>query len=136
MYGDRSYDWGTFTFRPESPPPTCPRVGSGPNRSPPGGARCHGRCPVWARHDVRTRAGGIKRFDHPLVGDLTLDYESFSINSAPGQTLVVYHADPASPAREMLALLTTLIDTRADGGASPGSASSEPGGAFTSDHDD
>jgi hypothetical protein len=64
---------------------------------------------LWARHDVRERASGSKSFDHPLVGPLTLRYESFSIHSAPGQTLVAYRADVHSADEQRLALLSSLI---------------------------
>jgi hypothetical protein len=40
-----------------------------------------------------------------VVGELTLHYESFTVNSAPGQQLVVYQADPGSPSEEALSLL-------------------------------
>lgn len=60
---------------------------------------------LWARHDVRQKTRETKRFHHPVVGELTLHYETFSVNSAPGQQLVVYHTDPDSPSEEALALL-------------------------------
>ncbi|UBU15877.1 helix-turn-helix transcriptional regulator [Nonomuraea gerenzanensis] len=63
---------------------------------------------LWARHDIRQKTHETKRFHHPLVGPLTLHYESFTVNSAPGQQLVVYQADPGSPSEEALALLGSL----------------------------
>ena len=41
---------------------------------------------LWARHDVREKARGTKRMLHPLVGELTLDYETFADKSAPGRS--------------------------------------------------
>ncbi|MFG2142727.1 helix-turn-helix domain-containing protein [Streptomyces sp. NPDC048696] len=66
---------------------------------------------MWARHDVRAKTASAKRFRHPLVGDLTLDFETFSVNSAPGQHLVVYRAEPGSAAEQSLALLGSLALT-------------------------
>ncbi|MER0243907.1 helix-turn-helix transcriptional regulator [Streptomyces sp. HSW2009] len=60
---------------------------------------------LWARHDVRNKVAETKRFRHHLVGDLELDYQSLTVNSSPGQQLVVYQAAPASPAADALALL-------------------------------
>ncbi|PKV89950.1 helix-turn-helix domain-containing protein [Streptomyces sp. TLI_146] len=75
---------------------------------------------MWARHEVRAKTASAKRFRHPLVGDLTLDFETFSVNSAPGQHLVVYRAEPGSAAEQSLALLgslalTELPDTQDEG---------------------
>ena len=63
---------------------------------------------LWARHDVRQKADGTKRMLHPVVGELELEYESFAVNSAPGQLLVTYTAAPGSASERALALLTTL----------------------------
>ena len=63
---------------------------------------------LWARHDLRRKGGEAKRFRHPLVGELVLHYESLAVESAPGQQLVVYQAEPGSPSEQALALLGTL----------------------------
>ncbi|WP_406632745.1 helix-turn-helix transcriptional regulator [Amycolatopsis sp. WGS_07] len=63
---------------------------------------------LWARHDLRQKTHETKRFRHPLVGMLTLHYESMTVNSAPGQQLVVYQADPGSPSESALGLLGSL----------------------------
>lgn len=60
---------------------------------------------LWARHDIGMKTSGVKRFEHPMVGELSLRYESFSVNGAPGQTLLVYHAEPGSPSERALRLL-------------------------------
>lgn len=63
---------------------------------------------LWARHDIRQKAHETKRFRHPQVGELTLTYEALTVNSAPGQQLVVYQAEPGSPSEEALSLLGSL----------------------------
>jgi transcriptional regulator with XRE-family HTH domain len=63
---------------------------------------------LWARHDIRQKTRETKRFRHPLVGELSLSYEAFTVNSAPGRQLVVYHAEPGSPSAEALSLLGSL----------------------------
>jgi transcriptional regulator with XRE-family HTH domain len=63
---------------------------------------------LWARHDVRARTAGTKRFVHPIVGELDLGYETFAVNGTQGQTLVAYHAEPGSPSERALALLGSV----------------------------
>ncbi|MDQ7908429.1 helix-turn-helix transcriptional regulator [Phytohabitans sp. ZYX-F-186] len=77
---------------------------------------------LWARHDVRAKTAGSKRFRHPLVGELTLSYETFTVNGAGGQMLIVYHAEPGSPSAEALALLgsaTAAVSAPSRGSTSP-----------------
>lgn len=63
---------------------------------------------LWARHDVQVKTGGVKHFRHPRVGELSLTYETFSVNSAPGQQLLVYQPEPASPSERALRCLSEL----------------------------
>ena len=68
----------------------------------------------WARHDVRDHRTGVKRFHHPVVGDLTLDFEALELAGDPGQRINVYTAEPASPTAQSLALLASWASTSAD----------------------
>ncbi|WP_216842586.1 helix-turn-helix transcriptional regulator [Arthrobacter sp. NEB 688] len=61
----------------------------------------------WAAHDVRYHRTGRKRFHHPLVGDLELDYEAFELAGDPGQRINVYTAPPDSSADQALRLLAS-----------------------------
>lgn len=61
----------------------------------------------WAAHDVRYHRTGRKRFHHPLVGELELDYEAFELPGDPGQRINVYTAPPDSPSEEALNLLAS-----------------------------
>ncbi|MFD8702835.1 hypothetical protein ACFV1W_09495 [Kitasatospora sp. NPDC059648] len=63
---------------------------------------------LWAGHHVHEKTHGPKRFRHPAVGDLTLDYETFHVPGAAHHLLVVYTAPPGSPAEEALNLLGGL----------------------------
>ena len=63
---------------------------------------------LWARADVRGKTHGVKRYVHPLVGELTLRYESFAVAGNPEQMLLVYHADVGSPSEQALALLSSM----------------------------
>ncbi|MDT0308097.1 helix-turn-helix transcriptional regulator [Streptomyces sp. DSM 44917] len=57
---------------------------------------------LWARHDVRDRAYGTKRFHHPTAGPLTLRYETLTLPQDPAQQLVTFHADPGTPSESAL----------------------------------
>jgi transcriptional regulator with XRE-family HTH domain len=67
----------------------------------------------WARHDVRFHRSGTKRFHHPLVGELTLAYESLDLPADPGLTIVTYSAEPGSASEAALRELRKWSDTRA-----------------------
>jgi transcriptional regulator with XRE-family HTH domain len=67
----------------------------------------------WASHDVRFHRTGTKRFHHPLVGDLTLAYESLELPADPGLILVTYSAEPGSPSESALNELARWSSTRA-----------------------
>ncbi len=62
---------------------------------------------LWAAHDVRQHRTGVKRFHHPLVGDMTLSYESMEITADPGSRLNAYVAEPGSPSAEAFNLLAS-----------------------------
>jgi transcriptional regulator with XRE-family HTH domain len=66
----------------------------------------------WASHDVRFHRSGTKRFHHPLVGDLTLAYESLQLPADTGLTMVTYSAEPGSPSEVALGELRKWSDTR------------------------
>ena len=65
----------------------------------------------WAAHDVKLHRTGVKRFHHPVVGDLTLDFETLDLPGDPGQKILVYAAEPASPSQEALDLLASWAST-------------------------
>jgi hypothetical protein len=69
---------------------------------------------LWARHDVRARAGAEVLFDHPQVGELLVDREKLAVSGTDGMMLVVYHAAPGSEGAEKLALLATASLDPAD----------------------
>jgi transcriptional regulator with XRE-family HTH domain len=65
----------------------------------------------WAAHDVEYYRSGVQPFHHPLVGDLTLDYDVLELPADPGQTIVAYSAESGSPARHALDLLASWTAT-------------------------
>jgi transcriptional regulator with XRE-family HTH domain len=63
----------------------------------------------WAQHRVHQRTFGSKRLMHPVVGELTVEYESFMLPGDRDQTIYVYTAAPDSPSRDALTLLGNWI---------------------------
>jgi transcriptional regulator with XRE-family HTH domain len=66
---------------------------------------------LWAEHNVRQHRTGSKRFHHPVVGDMTLSYESMALTADPGLRLNAYVAEPGTPSAEALALLASWATT-------------------------
>jgi transcriptional regulator with XRE-family HTH domain len=64
---------------------------------------------LWARHDVVETMRGQMRVNHPLVGELTLDWDAYPLPGAPGPVLIVYTAEPGGPDDDRLRLLTGLL---------------------------
>ena len=65
----------------------------------------------WAAHNVRLHWTGHKRFHHPVVGTLDLDFEAMELPAHPGLTLLVYTAAAATPAADNLKLLASWAAT-------------------------
>jgi NAD(P)-dependent dehydrogenase (short-subunit alcohol dehydrogenase family) len=65
----------------------------------------------WASHDVRLHLTGAKQFLHPVVGDLSLVFNTMALPADPGLTLAVYTAEPGSSTEEKLALLASWAVT-------------------------
>ncbi|MHC3472825.1 helix-turn-helix transcriptional regulator [Streptomyces sp. 7R007] len=59
----------------------------------------------WAQHHVNSAAYGTKHYHHPLVGDLTLDCDTWTSPDHSGQRLMILTAQPGSPSHEALRLL-------------------------------
>jgi transcriptional regulator with XRE-family HTH domain len=67
----------------------------------------------WASHDVRFHLSGIKHFHHPIVGDISLNYERLDLAADHGLTIYTYTADPGTRSAEALGLLGSLAATAA-----------------------
>ena len=65
----------------------------------------------WAAHDVRLHRTGAKTLHHPVVGELTLDYDALELPADTGLTIMAYSAEPATPARDALNLLASWAAT-------------------------
>lgn len=61
----------------------------------------------WSEHRVHQRTHGSKRLRHPLVGDLTVEYETLTLPGDPATAVFVYTTEPGSPSRRALDLLAS-----------------------------
>ena len=71
---------------------------------------------LWEEHGVVKRMSGRKTFNHPEVGVIELDWERLTVPGTGGQVLMVYSAQPGTPAATALTLLATLAATAAQPG--------------------
>lgn len=62
---------------------------------------------LWAAHTVRQKGHGSKRLHHPVVGELTLSYETLKMPDEHDLSLVTYYAEPGSAAADSLRLLAS-----------------------------
>ena len=60
---------------------------------------------LWARHTVKLCTSGTKRYHHPVVGELELDYEVLHLPEGNGQRLLTHTAKPGSASEAGLRLL-------------------------------
>ena len=65
----------------------------------------------WAAHNVRYHDTGTKRFHHPVVGDLTLTFETMAVIRDSGLTMFAYTAEHGSKSEEGLNLLASWTAT-------------------------
>jgi transcriptional regulator with XRE-family HTH domain len=65
----------------------------------------------WAAHDVRFHNTGVKRFHHPVVGELSLSLNRLDLPADHGLTIFTYAAEPGSRSEEALKLLGSWAAT-------------------------
>ncbi|MFC8626879.1 helix-turn-helix transcriptional regulator [Streptomyces anulatus] len=65
---------------------------------------------LWERYDVVGRKKSDKTFHHPIVGTLTLSYQSLQIEGSVGHRLGAYTAEPGSPDHDAMILLDTTTE--------------------------
>ncbi|MFF4254460.1 helix-turn-helix transcriptional regulator [Streptomyces sp. NPDC001663] len=66
---------------------------------------------LWADHQVKECAYGVKRIRHPVAGLLVFPYETLSVPGDGDQTVLVYTPEPGSETAERLALLASWATT-------------------------
>jgi hypothetical protein len=59
----------------------------------------------WAGQEVSSASYGVKRYRHPVAGDLTLDCDTWNCPDGSDQRLMVLTAEPGTPSHERLRIL-------------------------------
>jgi hypothetical protein len=65
---------------------------------------------LWAQHNVCNIFEGIKRFNHPIVGEMTLDHTTLYVPNQPDMRMIVYTAEPGSESERKLHTLAALSE--------------------------
>ncbi|HET9171033.1 MAG TPA: helix-turn-helix transcriptional regulator [Actinospica sp.] len=73
----------------------------------------------WAAHNVRFHRTGSKHLQHPVVGELILDFDAMELPADTGLTVITYSAEPASPSADNLRLLASWAATLDAASVSP-----------------
>ncbi len=74
----------------------------------------------WAGRQMNGLRMGTKRLRHPVVGDLTLDWDSLTCAADPAQKLLIATAEPGTPSHDGLVFLASWTadpEQRAEGAA-------------------
>ncbi|TFB76731.1 XRE family transcriptional regulator [Cryobacterium glaciale] len=61
----------------------------------------------WSQHRVWECTFGVKRFMHPIVGRVDVDYETFPVPGEPDQQLFVYSTQPGSASNDAVRILAS-----------------------------
>jgi transcriptional regulator with XRE-family HTH domain len=63
----------------------------------------------WAARHVAVRDSGVKKLHHPVVGELTLDWNTLACATDPDQQIIVWTAEPGTPTHDSLRMLASWI---------------------------
>ncbi len=69
---------------------------------------------LWAAHNVRLHTKGVKRLNHPIVGELELHYDRLDL-TADRLMLFVHTAEPGTRSADSLQLLASWAASDAEG---------------------
>ncbi|MFJ6391131.1 helix-turn-helix domain-containing protein [Streptomyces sp. NPDC091972] len=61
----------------------------------------------WAEHRISSASYGTKHYRHPVVGDLTLDCDTWASPDGSGQRLMVLTAEPGTSSHDGLRILAS-----------------------------
>jgi len=65
---------------------------------------------LWARHEATTFTTGQLRFNNPVVGPITVNFESFPVAGVPGQSLGIAFPTAGGPDEQKLKQLKKIAD--------------------------
>jgi hypothetical protein len=56
----------------------------------------------WAGTHVAVKRRGTRTYNHPVVGEITLDWDPLTSDADPDQQLIIYTAEPGSHSEQAL----------------------------------
>ena len=62
---------------------------------------------LWRDNDVSAHRGGVKRFRHPILGPIELEYSAFAVDGRPDLGMIVYNPVTSSDADRIRSLVTS-----------------------------
>ena len=65
----------------------------------------------WSAHRVHQRTHGTKHLNHPLVGELEVQFETLTLPGDTSQVLYLYTTEPGTASRDALSLLASWSQT-------------------------
>jgi MmyB-like transcription regulator ligand binding domain len=77
----------------------------------------------WADNDVFRHAHGSKLLHHPIVGEITIFYESLIPDGDPEISIAMHTVEPGSPSEQNMRLLASWAASNVDTGHSSDSVS-------------
>jgi transcriptional regulator with XRE-family HTH domain len=62
---------------------------------------------LWRENDVRGHGEGVKHLQHPILGELALEYSAFAVDGRPDLSMVVYNPVTGSDAARIRSFLAS-----------------------------
>jgi transcriptional regulator with XRE-family HTH domain len=62
---------------------------------------------LWRDNDVSAHGGGVKRFRHPILGPIELEYSAFAVDGRPDLGMIVYNPVTSSDADRIRSLVAS-----------------------------
>ncbi len=56
----------------------------------------------WAGTHVALKRRGTRIYNHPVVGEIALDWDALTSEAEPDQQIIIYTAEPGSPSEQAL----------------------------------
>jgi transcriptional regulator with XRE-family HTH domain len=73
----------------------------------------------WAGTAVAFKRRGTRTYDHPVVGEITLDWDTLTSDAEPDQQLIIYTAEPVSASEQALRILASWAADQHDASRGP-----------------
>jgi transcriptional regulator with XRE-family HTH domain len=66
----------------------------------------------WAGTHVASKRRGTRAYNHPVVGEITLEWDALTSDAEPEQQIIIYTAEPGSASEQALRILASWATGR------------------------